>query len=181
MLGCTCNSDSCHSGNVADEAPESTLTPLLILCQIAGPQFSVLWLRHNKDIYCLRPAHIFRRAAVVSSAWNRGSVPQPQHTGMTFKWAGSKVVALWLMSQEVNSILIEDHPYSPRASFFWCHQRLETQPKTQLCSFVSTLHWACRAEWLKTKFSKQHVSQQISSTGSTVFQPNGWGGRKWTS
>lgn len=51
----------------------------------------------------------------------------------------------YLMSQEVNSILIEDHHYSPRACpyFLWCHQGLETEfwhrhNHTHLCTCTCT-------------------------------------------
>lgn len=53
--------------------PFPMCSTLLMLCQITGPQFSMLRSSHNKGVYCTWPALFYWKAEVVLSAWNWGS------------------------------------------------------------------------------------------------------------
>ncbi len=129
----------------------SNCSARLILCQIAEPQFSMLRSRHNKAIYCPWPARFFWRAAVVLSAWNRSTAPQPQPKVMTFKWARSNAVALWpgVISRCCRKWIVSLSKVTTTvrrgvSSFLWCHRALETEiwhrhDRTHSCSMCTCM------------------------------------------
>lgn len=76
--------------------PFPMCSTLLMLCQITGPQFSMLRSSHNKGVYCTWLALFYWKAEVVLSAWNWGTASQLQQKRMTFKWERSSCCMNWL-------------------------------------------------------------------------------------